>query len=372
MRVISNAAVDYGHFSVLAGLFRRAGSVTLVSPFLSVDMKQLLGSFDLLHLNAIHLITTLPPRTKEQFRKLDSIVSVMNLVQEANRTNKLVLRVSIDNKLHGKIYIFRDPGNVPFAAIVTSANFTEAGLRHNHEWGILLEDAAMLNALETSVRESADYVDISVDDADAMLAAADAYRAAHGGPRDTDEVDLDLISVIKPRDKPPEYVSPTTIWLKPIGSADQPFPLDKDFSRDPDRVHFSRRCPRSVSVGDVLIAYGVGPGMVLTYYTVISAPARISDDDMHETWMERWPWYVETRNQASSFGSRWRHLGLRISDLVEQYLAGGGGHAALTAAGGNTLGALQYGADKLRLSSGFGEFVIRKIREASPPPLGRS
>jgi hypothetical protein len=111
--------------------------------------------------------------------------------------------------------------------------------------------------------------------------------------------------------------------------------------------------------------------MVLTYYTVTSAPAKIPADEMDEPWMQRWPWYVMAKNEAINFGGQWSRLGLRISDLAEQYLAGSSAGAALTAAGGNTLGALQYGADKLCLSSGFGKFVIERIREASSPPLNR-
>ena len=371
MKVINNAPPDEGHFSELAILFRQASSVTLVSPFLSVDMKELLGSFDLSRLMYLHLITTLPPRTKEQFRKLDSIVSLMDLVQELGHTNKVVLRVSIDNRLHGKVYVFRNAGDVPFAALVTSANFTEAGLQHNHEWGVLLDDPAILDALEISVRDSTEYVEITVEDAIAMLEAADAYRAAHGDPINTDEVDLDLNSVLMPRGKPLEHMISTTIWLKPIGSTDQPILPERDFSQDHSKIHFSKRCPRAVSVGDVLIACGVGPGMVLTYYTVISAPVKIPTDEMDEPWKQRWPWYVMAKNEAINFGGQWSRLGLRIYELAEQYLAGSSVGATLTAAGGNTLGALQYGADKLHLSSGFGQFVIGRIREASSPPWNR-
>jgi len=54
VKVINNAPPDEGHFSELAILFRQASSVTLVSPFLSVDMKELLGSFDLSRLTYLH------------------------------------------------------------------------------------------------------------------------------------------------------------------------------------------------------------------------------------------------------------------------------------------------------------------------------
>lgn len=354
MKIIMNASETEGHFTQLAGLFQRATSVTLMSPFLAADMAELLDSFDLSNLTHLHLITTLKPLTKDQFRKIDSIVSLMDVV---DKDNAIDLSVSINNRLHGKVYVFRGV-ETPIAALITSANFTDSGLLRNDEWGVLIDDPILIADVETSIRNAADYNELTVDDAKEMLKMVEAYRAKHGEPPDTDGIELDLNSVLEARGKP------LTIWLKPVGDRDHPIVERDDFSARTDNLHFSKRRPTGVSVGDKMIAYGVGKGMVLTYYTVTSEPERIPDDEMDEEWKERWPWFVEGRNEASHFGGQWWTQGFHVSGLVEEYLAERGDDATITLAGGRTLGAFQFGADKVRLSTDFGEFVIRRIESA--------
>lgn len=360
MKIIMNASATEGHFAQLARLFQKATSVTLMSPFLADDMAELLGSFDLSNLTHLHLITTLKPRTMDQFRKIDSIVSLIDVVDEDNTID---LRISINNRLHGKVYVFRK-ADTPIAALITSANFTNSGLLRNDEWGVLIDDPVSIVDVESSIKNAAEYTELTVDDAIEMLEVIDTYRAEHGEPPDDDGIELDLNSVLERRGRPLTIETSTTIWLKPVGDSDHPIVEGEDFSAETDDLHFSRRRPTGVSVCDKVIAYGVGIGMVLTYYTVTSEPERIPDEEMDEEWKERWPWFVEGRNEASHFGGQfWTH-GLHINRLVEEYLAERGDDATITSAGGRTLGAFQYGADKIRLSPDFGRFVIRRIESA--------
>lgn len=349
MKIILNASEAEGHFAQLAGLFRRATSVTLMSPFLATDMERLLGKFELSNLTHLHLITKLEPRTMDQFGKIKSIVS---LIDFADRDNAIDLRISINNRLHGKVYVFRQ-SDAPIAALITSANFTESGLCRNDEWGVLIDDPVSIVDVETSINDVVGYNVLTVDDAKEMLKMIETYHAEHGEPPDTDGIELDLSSVLE-----------RAIWLKPMGDRDHPIVEGVDFSAETDDLHFSRRRPAGVSVGDKVIAYGVGIGMVLTYYTVTSEAKRIADEEMDEKWKERWPWFVEGRNEASHFGGQFWIHGLHINRLVEEYLAERGDDAIITSAGGRTLGAFQYGSDKIRLSPDFGRFVIRRIESA--------
>ena len=352
MKIIMNASAAEGHFAQLAGLFQRATSVTLMSPFLAADMAELLGSFDLSNLTHLHLITTLKPRTMDQFRKIDSIVSLIDVV---DRDNTIDLRISINNRLHGKVYIFRK-ADTPIAALITSANFTNSGLLRNDEWGVLIDDPVSIVDVESSIKNAAEYTELTVDDAIEMLEVIDTYRAEHGEPPDADGIELDLNSVLEKRGKPLTIETSATIWLKPVGDSEHPIVEGEDCSARTSNLHFARR-PKGVSVGDKMIEYGVGIGMVLTYYTVTSEFERIPDE-------ERWPWFVEGRNEASHFGGQWWTQGLHINRLVEEYLAEWEDDATITLAGGKTLGAFQYGADKIRLSPDFGKFVIRRIESA--------
>lgn len=351
MKIVMNVSAAEGHFAQLAGLFQKATSVTLMSPFLAVDMAKLLGKFNLSNLIYLHLITKLEPRTMDQFKKIKSIVSLMDFV---DKDNAIDLRISINNKLHGKIYVFRQ-SDIPIAALITSANFTDSGLRKNDEWGVLIDDPVSIVDVETSIKNIAGYNELTVDDAKEMLKMIEAYRAEYGEPPDTDGkdgIELDLNSVLE-----------RTIWLKPVGDRDNHIVEGEDFSEGTNNLHFSKR-PTGVSVGDKMIECGVGIGMVLTYYTVTSEFERIPDEEMDTEWKKRWPWFVEGRNEASCFGGQfWTH-GLHINRLVEEYLAERGDDATITLVGGKTLGAFQRGADKIRLSPDFGRFLIQRIESA--------
>lgn len=349
MKIVMNASAAEGHFAQLAGLFKKATSVTLMSPFLATDMAKLLGKFNLSNLIHLHLITKLEPRTMDQFKKIKSIVSLMDFF---DRDNAIDLRISINNKLHGKVYVFRQ-SNTPIAALITSANFTDSGLLKNDEWGVLIDDPVSIEDVEVSIKNTAGYNELMVDDAKEMLKMIETYRAKHGEPPDTDGIELDLNSVLE-----------RTIWLKPVGDRDNHIVEGKDFSERTNNLHFSKRRPTGVSIGDRMVEYGVGIGMILTYYTVTSKPKRIPYDEMNEAWQKRWPWFVEGRNEASHFGSQWWTHGLHINRLVEEYLDKRGDDAAITLVGGRTLGAFQRGADKIRLSPDFGRFIIRRIESA--------
>jgi hypothetical protein len=218
---------------------------------------------------------------------------------------------------------------------------------------------------------AADYTELTVDDAIEMLETVDQYRAEHGEVGDLPKIDLDLNSVLKKRGKVLRLEIEGRIWLKPIGVTDDPIVAGTDFSAMHEEMHFSKRRPSGIAIGDTIIAYGVGTGMVLAYYTVTSEPWKIPDHEMDEEWKKRWPWYVEAANESPDFGSRWWELGLHINELVSSFLTEAGEDAAITAAGGRTLGALNFGADKIRLTNDFGEYVVGRIRGVSHNPLVR-
>ena len=232
----------------------------------------------------------------DQFRKIKSIVSLMDFV---DRGNAIDLRISINNRLHGKVYVFRQ-SDAPIAALITSANFTDSGLCKNDEWGVLIDDPVSIVDVETSIKNIASYNELTVDDAKEMLEMIDTYRAEHGEPPDTDGIELDLNSVLV-------NVSICDNWLKPVGDRDNHIVEGEDFSARTSNLHFAKR-PTGVSVGDKMIEYGVGIGMVLTYYTVTS-------EFPSEFRMKKW-----TRH------GRKGGLGLLRAEMKQVILVASGGH----------------------------------------------
>ena len=137
MIVINNLDSKTNHFSRIKDLVLESNKIIIVSPFLMGDFGTFFNDLDLNDLSNIHLITTLKPKSFDQINKTNSFLTFVEL--PIFNSNKVDFKISINNRLHGKIYIFKK-SDKPFKAIITSANFTDSGLSYNHEWWIEISD----------------------------------------------------------------------------------------------------------------------------------------------------------------------------------------------------------------------------------------
>ena len=88
-----------------------------------------------------------------------------------------------------------------------------------------------------------------------------------------------------------------------------------------------------------------------------------SSEIENEPWKERWPWYLEGRNQSQSFGSKWWVFNIQRNVVLDEYLVSKP-NTPVTQAGGFSLGTLNMGNDKVRITKEFGDFLIDKIVNA--------
>ncbi|WP_338032561.1 hypothetical protein [Clostridium manihotivorum] len=142
-------------------------------------------------------------------------------------------------------------------------------------------------------------------------------------------------------------------FLKPLGSAQEPFSTSRSLSSDVENIHFSKRRPASVRVGDILICYAVGSGKLLGLFEVIEEPmnSRIEND--------RWPWFVKAKNLCVTYSESWYHYENTVSSVQSSFKM----DTAITYVGGKTLGALKRGADKIQLTEEFANHIINIIKE---------
>jgi hypothetical protein len=73
---------------------------------------------------------------------------------------------------------------------------------------------------------------------------------------------------------------------------------------------------------------------------------------------------MEGRNQSVSFGKRWWVYDLKRNNLLKEFLANFP-NTPVTFAGGFSLGTINMGNDKVRITKEFGDFLISKIEENS-------
>ena len=358
--IINNLTASQNHSIRLKELFSQSDSVLIVSPFLMGDFTDFLSELELHALKKIHLVTTLPPRSFDQIKKINSLVSLIDFPKI--KSGEIACQVSLNNKLHGKIYILKN-NDEHIAAIVSSANFTDSGLARNHEWGIEFSDGETIAKLEQDILNTLEVRQIEFDQIHRMHEAANDFLNQQPETEER-KIDLDLTEHISAYNWHQKLDENIDYFLKPIGYTDAPVETNRLFNRATERLHFSKQRPNGVKPGDILITYGVGTTKILSIYRATSYPLYVSEEEMEEEeWLERWPWYVTAENMTTSYGARWSYHNFTIGglrqDFLNQYPEGD-----ITAVGGKTLGALQFGKDKLNLSEDFAKFIIEKIRNA--------
>lgn len=358
-KIIDNSSPSGNHLTRLKDLFNKSDSVVLTSPFLMTDFADFLGEVSISDTKKIHLITTLKPKSFDQIRKVSSLVSLIEFpdIQEG----RVKCQISLNNKLHGKIYIFKKAGEY-LSAIVSSANFTDSGLSKNHEWGIEIMDKNEIAELEKSILDCLEFENLSFEDIYAMQESTNDFLANQPQAEERD-IDLNLTDLLASPNWTTELDDTITYWLKPIGVTDSPVEEGRLFTELDTMLNFSKLRPNGVTPNNILIAYGVGSTKILAIYRVTSFPEHVTLEQIQETdWFERWPWYVTGHNLTPNFGGTWWTHNLYINTLKDQYLTANPDNP-ITAVGGQTLGALNFGKDKLKLSHDFARYIIDQVVE---------
>ena len=342
---IINNLTRKNHLSTLIDLFTNANEIVIISPFISSDFN--FFPFDkLTHIAKLTLVTTLKPKTSDQFKKVTFLDQLFNFCDH----HDISLNVLVENSLHGKIYIAKLNEEV-FGAILTSANFTRNGLKVNNEWGVFIKDVTQIQTIEEGILGKVVLEPIQRQHIDKFLIEVEKQSA----PPLTNECNLDLTKQIDLKTNPMEINNSFNYWLKPIGVSDDYIPWDTVFDEIDKDLHFSKLKPVGVKVNDILICYAVGYKNILAVYRVnseVKSTGRKND---------RWPYYVIGENLTPYYGQEWNKENITITNQKDEAIKLG--KFNVTPSGKNSFGSLMRGADKLKVTPEFGQHVIKKVLE---------
>jgi PLD-like domain len=360
LRMVSNSEKD--HLEELREMLsQEVKRLIIASPFLAQNIAELLNELPFSGIEAIELITTFKPKDAEQLTKPIMLREFFEYFSE--KYPEINVQVHVDNLLHGKIYIAIAQSSR--SMIISSANFTRNGLCNNHEWGLVVNDNGVIDDVIADLFESIDYKDVTYTQIKKACMFADQYMRDHPEWVKKPDIYSDILeSVYSVEDKGntnPQY------FLKPVGVTDSPILLEdqRDFSNIHENLHFSKKKPKGVRKGDVLITVAVTAGSLLSYYKVTGGLQEVTDDDKgRDAWKERWPWYMEGRNLSPEFGGQWWVHNIQRKDVLEEFFEKYPG-VPVTSAGGFSLGTLNYGGDKVKITKEFGDFLISKIKSAT-------
>lgn len=138
----------------------------------------------------ISLLTTLIDDNLDLIKKSNSLHSFcLNCI-----TQSIDYKVIINNKLHGKIYKSSKDG-VLYKAIITFANFTEAGLGINHEWGVQIDDSNELRKIIDDLSKVISNA-LSNDEITRIISRIDSYTDSSGETKKV-KINLKVSDLIK-------------------------------------------------------------------------------------------------------------------------------------------------------------------------------
>lgn len=340
MEIVTNAKKS-NHHQTLCKLAAKADNLIIVSPFITDDISKMIG--ELTTIKNITLYTTL-----QKYDDTAQKAIVLYKFYEYCKGKDIDLLIKIDDDLHGKVYLFYNGIN-PKGFVLTSGNFTENGLVNNHEYGLCIEDA-------DKQKEMADIL-TSVNTYDLSYAQlCEIYDEALRFIKKHPAIPQEKFKVHKLINKKPSATQNDSVkyYLKPIGTSQEPF-IKPMVIKEVDMLGFGQN-PKTMQKGDVLLLHSVGPSSIVGYYVVISNETVYDKKDNND----RWPWKVEAECHSSKFSAEWWEYELKTQELVGNFLEQNPGKH-ITSAGGDTLGALQWGRDRLQITKEFAQFIISKI-----------
>ncbi|AFM43391.1 phosphatidylserine/phosphatidylglycerophosphate/cardiolipin synthase [Desulfosporosinus acidiphilus SJ4] len=354
MRIIDN--IRNNHNQSIQSMLITADQMILASPFLIEEFDEFVHDVAELGVKSIVLLTTLKDDSPDLFKKANSLYSFCTSCVQ----NSMNFEVRVDNKLHGKIYIASRDGR-PIKGIITSANFTDNGLKYSHEWGVEIDDIDLLqNLINDLMRVGSD--PLSGKEIELIVKAIDDYSKENPPIREP-KLKLEVTKHIRDklkvtipkvaRTEQIDFPDDTRYFLKPVGSSDHPFEETRKLSETIQEMHFSKRKPNAVRPGDILICYGVGTTKLLGYFRVLNEPFLSPDENT------RWPWTVDSENLSPKYSFNWSLFNNTLSSAQSTY----GYDKELTYVGGKSLGALNFGADKIRLNESFAHHLINIIEQ---------
>lgn len=342
MQIINNRTKK-NHESNLITYFKNSDEAIIVSPFLSKLFK-FFEFEEITHLKKLTLITTLKNDYNDQICKINFFKNLFNFGSKKS----IDIEILIDNSLHGKIYVFKKDNEFK-NAIITSANFTLNGLKLNNEWGISFDEPIKIEEITNDLISNIVLEPITTI---ILKDLEDKLKANPQPPKQEITKTVDLVSTLALKRNPLNIPIQNNFWLKPIGSSGNFINQNEKFANSTHDLYFAKS-PKSIKIGDILIAYAVGSKKVLSIFKVISTIKTTSDPN------HRWHYFIYGENLTRHYGNEWNDYNINITDEKKHFTDETGLNA--TQSGKNSYGSLQFGGDKLKITKDFGNYIVNKI-----------
>ena len=169
LELIRNKFIN-NHLHALGELSKDADRIIIVSPFLTSDLGSIIRAMP-----SIEFV--------EIYTNLDGYGMGSDIVKSLDKLldDGFNYTARYNDSLHGKVFLFYS-GEKEKGFILTSGNFTDAGLTKNIEFGVLCRDPAMQKEFMREI-QALEWKDLNWNDIRVAADAAREYEAAHKSER---------------------------------------------------------------------------------------------------------------------------------------------------------------------------------------------
>lgn len=340
--ILSNKG-DYNHYNVLVKYSAMSDRLVIISPFLSPDMPGLLA--DMPSIKRIELYTNL-----DGYGIAPSVLSSIIGLYEYGRDQGIDVTVKYNNHLHGKAYLLYK-GAESQGFLITSGNFTDNGLKHNHEYGVFLDNGILQKELADQITEL-HWIELSFKDVISLNKRAEEFMKEH-------------MVVRQPLFMAGDYISDRIImpdnckyFVKPLGNKNRL--VEKGYTViDNNYIGFSEKQFKQfdVSKGDFFICYAVEKGNILGICQVLEKGQKMPPAFEGD----RWNYKYKTECITKKYSRYWWEYELKAFSLAGEFNGSKKQEEHVNNKGTVSLGALKFGQQAVRVPREFAQFIMDKI-----------
>ena len=347
MQIITNNEKQK-HMGKVIQLSEESNVMTIVSPFIASNLGELFDKMPTI--KEVTIYTNLSGYSDGA----DKAIALHKFFKYC-KEKKINLVIKADDDLHGKVYLFykkTSKATEPTGFIISSGNFTDNGMRNNHEFGILSKDVAQQHILANLVNDLKTY-DVTEEQLGILVEKANEYKKKVELVPTIPRFEIDKYINLKPS-KNNKHV--TKYFLKPVGTAENPFKEGYTL-KESDEIGFGE-IVNTIHKRDVFLCHATGPQMIVGYYMVDSDKQYLNKIDEND----RWPHKFKVICKSIPFSKKWWDYKLKTKELVEQFLQENPGEH-VTKNGGDTVGSLNFGSERIELTEKFARYIIERIPE---------
>ena len=348
MEVITNNE-KHNHMGKLVQMSAQADMLVIVSAFISGDLGKIFDRMSTI--KQVTIYTNLSGYNDGA----DKVIALYDFCKYC-KEKKIDLLIKSDDHLHGKAYLFyktvKNALPEPKGFILSSGNFTQNGLRHNHEFGVIVTEPQQQRNLEKMINLLKTY-EVTEQQLSILVEKAKAYKKDMEKIQPVPSFDIDKYVNLKPSK---QNNAKTKYFLKPLGTAEKPYVAGMTL-KEKDEIGFGDEV-KTIHRRDVFLCHATGPQMIVGYYMVDSEKQHWHKNNEED----RWPHKFDVVCKSVPFSKAWWKYELRTKDLMTEFLDTHPGKH-ITQKGGDSVGSLNFGSERIELTEEFARFIIERIPE---------